>query len=68
MDDAKQNPDATPDNTDTDNTDKKRQHQTDESHGSVKGPQVTEAQMEERRRDMPAGSAGERRRAGKGAR
>lgn len=63
MDDARQNPDATPDNTD-----KKRQHRTDESHGSVKGPQVTEAQMEERRRDMPAGSAGERRRAAKGRR
>ena len=60
MSEAKQNPDATPD--------RKPQHQTGENKGAIKGPQVTEGQMEERRRDLPAGSAGDRRRAGKGAR
>jgi hypothetical protein len=58
--DARQNPEATPDT--------KRQHQTDESKGSVKGPQFTGAAMDDRQRDMPAGSAGDRRRAAKGAR
>ena len=60
MSDSKQNPGATPD--------RNPKHQTGENKGPVKGPQVTEAQMDERRRDMPAGSAGDRRRAAKGAR
>ena len=58
MSDAKQNPDATPD--------PKLNHQVGEDKGPIKGPQVTEDQMQ--RKDVPRGSAGERRRASKGAR
>ena len=60
MSDAMQNPDATPD--------RKPKKQVGENKGAIKGPQVTKDQMEDRHRDMPAGSDGERRRAGKGAR
>lgn len=60
MSDAKQNPNATPDH--------KPQNQTGEEAGPIKGPQLTGDQMEDRQRDLPAGSHGDRRRAGKGAR
>jgi hypothetical protein len=58
MSDAKQNPGATPD--------RKPQNQVGADKGPIKGPQVTEDQME--RDDVAAGSAGDRRRASKGAR
>lgn len=58
MSDAKQNPDATPDQN--------PQNQTGADKGPIKGPQVTEDQME--REDVPAGSADDRRRASHGAR
>ena len=60
MRDANQKPDA--------NTDRRPQNQVDEDKGAIKGPQVTEDQLDDRRRDLPAGAQGDRRRAGKGAR
>ena len=58
MSDAQQNPDATPD--------RNPKKQTGEDKGAIKGPQMTEDQME--RDNVAAGSAGDRRRASKGAR
>lgn len=58
MSDAKQRPDATPD--------RKPQNQTGEDKGSIKGPQRTDHNTQVD--DTARGSAGDRRRASKGAR
>ncbi|WP_305095722.1 hypothetical protein [Croceibacterium aestuarii] len=58
MTDARQNPSATPD--------KKPQNQTDANQGSIKGPQRTGDKPGGD--DVARGSAGDRRRASKGAR
>ena len=58
MTDARQDPDAT--------SDKKPQNQTDENEGSIKGPQRSGDKPGGE--DVARGSAGDRRRASKGAR
>lgn len=58
MSDAKQRPDATPD--------QKPQNQVGEDQGAIKGPQRTSHNTQVD--DVPRGSGGERRRASTGAR